>query len=77
MTATQAKWVERIIIGLCVLSILFIFQPFSILVSNSRLGGMPNCWRRSAISGVNQNSCKNNSPSTHVHTGLSGWIKFA
>ncbi|MDJ0628734.1 MAG: hypothetical protein QNJ44_10780 [Rhodobacter sp.] len=30
MTATQAKWVERIIIGLCVASILFIFQPFSI-----------------------------------------------
>ncbi len=30
MTATQAKWVERCIIGLCVLSILFIFQPFSI-----------------------------------------------
>ena len=30
MTATQAKWVERFIIGLCVLSVLFIFQPFSI-----------------------------------------------
>ena len=30
MTATQAKWVERSIIGLCVLSVLFIFQPFSI-----------------------------------------------
>ena len=30
MTAAQAKWVERIIIGVCVLSILFIFQPFSI-----------------------------------------------
>ena len=30
MTATQAKWVERVIIGLCVLSVLFIFQPFSI-----------------------------------------------
>ncbi|KMW59810.1 hypothetical protein AIOL_004794 [Candidatus Rhodobacter oscarellae] len=30
MTASQAKWVERIIIGLCVLSILFIFQPFYI-----------------------------------------------
>lgn len=30
MTAAQAKRVERIIIGLCVLSILFIFQPFSI-----------------------------------------------
>lgn len=30
MTANQAKWVERLIIGLCVLSILFIFQPFSI-----------------------------------------------
>ncbi|MDJ0827444.1 MAG: hypothetical protein QNJ16_18275 [Rhodobacter sp.] len=30
MTATQAKWVERSIIALCVLSILFIFQPFSI-----------------------------------------------
>ena len=30
MTAFQAKMVERIIIGLCVLSILAIFQPFSI-----------------------------------------------
>ena len=30
MTATQAKWVERCIIALCVISILFIFQPFSI-----------------------------------------------
>ncbi len=30
MTATQAKWIERTIIALCVLSILFIFQPFSI-----------------------------------------------
>lgn len=30
MTAAQAKWLERSIIGLCVLSILAIFQPFSI-----------------------------------------------
>lgn len=30
MTATQARWIERSIIGLCILSILFIFQPFSI-----------------------------------------------
>ena len=30
MTAFQAKMVERLIIGLCVLSILAIFQPFSI-----------------------------------------------
>ena len=30
MTAFQAKMVERLIIGLCVLSILMIFQPFSI-----------------------------------------------
>ncbi len=30
MTASQAKWVERSIIGLCILSVLFIFQPFSI-----------------------------------------------
>ncbi|MEM8914297.1 MAG: hypothetical protein AAGC83_00600 [Pseudomonadota bacterium] len=30
MTASQAKWIERSIIGLCVLSIVFIFQPFSI-----------------------------------------------
>ncbi len=30
MTASQAKWIERSIIGLCVLSVLFIFQPFSI-----------------------------------------------
>lgn len=30
MTARQAKWVERTIITLCVLSVLFIFQPFSI-----------------------------------------------
>lgn len=29
MTAAQAKWVERSIIGLCILSIVFIFQPFS------------------------------------------------
>jgi hypothetical protein len=29
MTAAQAKWAERSIIGLCVLSIFFIFQPFS------------------------------------------------
>lgn len=30
MTASQAKMVERFIIGLCVLSILAIFQPFSL-----------------------------------------------
>jgi len=30
MTATQAKLLERFIIGLCVLSIIAIFQPFSI-----------------------------------------------
>lgn len=30
MTASQAKLVERCIIGLCVLSILAIFQPFSL-----------------------------------------------
>lgn len=30
MTASQAKLVERLIIGLCVLSILAIFQPFSL-----------------------------------------------
>ena len=30
MTALQAKLIERGIIGLCVLSILFIFQPFSL-----------------------------------------------
>ena len=30
MTATQAKLLERAIIGLCILSIVFIFQPFSI-----------------------------------------------
>lgn len=30
MTAFQAKLAERIIIGLCVLSILAIFQPFSL-----------------------------------------------
>ena len=30
MTAAQAKLVERLIIGLCVASILAIFQPFSI-----------------------------------------------
>ena len=30
MTALQAKLIERSIIGLCVLSVLFIFQPFSI-----------------------------------------------
>jgi hypothetical protein len=29
MTAAQAKLIERLIIGLCVLSILAIFQPFS------------------------------------------------
>jgi len=30
MTASQAKWVERCIIGLCVASIIAIFQPFSL-----------------------------------------------
>ena len=30
MTALQAKTIERLIIGLCVLSVLAIFQPFSI-----------------------------------------------
>ena len=30
MTAFQAKMLERSIIGLCVLSVIFIFQPFSI-----------------------------------------------
>lgn len=30
MTASQAKLVERCVIGLCVLSILAIFQPFSL-----------------------------------------------
>ena len=30
MTATQAKILERLIIGLCIVSIVFIFQPFSI-----------------------------------------------
>lgn len=30
MTALQAKLLERSIIALCVISILFIFQPFSI-----------------------------------------------
>ncbi len=30
MTAAQAKLIERCIIGICVLSIVFIFQPFSI-----------------------------------------------
>jgi hypothetical protein len=30
MTASQAKLVERLIIGLCVLSVLAIFQPFSL-----------------------------------------------
>ena len=30
MTAAQAKWLERIIIGVCVLSVIAIFQPFSI-----------------------------------------------
>ena len=29
MTASQAKWLERSIISLCVVSILMIFQPFS------------------------------------------------
>ena len=30
MTAAQAKLIERCIIGLCVISIIFIFQPFSL-----------------------------------------------
>lgn len=30
MTAAQAKLAERLIIGLCVVAILFIFQPFSL-----------------------------------------------
>lgn len=30
MTAAQAKLIERCIIALCVLSIVFIFQPFSL-----------------------------------------------
>lgn len=30
MTAAQAKLIERFIIALCVLSIIFIFQPFSL-----------------------------------------------
>ena len=30
MTAAQAKLIERLIIGLCVLSIVAIFQPFSL-----------------------------------------------
>jgi len=30
MTATQAKWLERSIISLCIISILMIFQPFSL-----------------------------------------------
>lgn len=30
MTAAQAKLVERLIIGLCVASVLAIFQPFSL-----------------------------------------------
>lgn len=29
MTLTQAKWLERSIISLCVISIVMIFQPFS------------------------------------------------
>ena len=29
MTATQAKWLERSIITLCIVSVLMIFQPFS------------------------------------------------
>ena len=32
MTAAQAKLFERLIIGLCVLSILAIFQPFSMML---------------------------------------------
>lgn len=31
MTALQAKFIERSIIGLCLLSVIFIFQPFSIM----------------------------------------------
>lgn len=30
MTAFQAKLMERLIIGLCLVSVIFIFQPFSI-----------------------------------------------
>lgn len=30
MTAAQAKLIERCIIGLCAISIIFIFQPFSL-----------------------------------------------
>ena len=30
MTAAQAKLIERCIIALCVISIIFIFQPFSL-----------------------------------------------
>lgn len=29
MTATQAKWLERSIISICIVSLLMIFQPFS------------------------------------------------
>ena len=32
MTASQAKWTERIIVSFCVLSVLAIFQPFSIRI---------------------------------------------
>lgn len=32
MTAAQAKLIERSIIGLCVISIIFIFQPFSLFL---------------------------------------------
>ena len=30
MTAAQAKLIERLIIGLCVISLIFIFQPISL-----------------------------------------------
>jgi len=30
MTATQAKWLERSIISICVLAIIMIFQPYSL-----------------------------------------------
>ena len=30
MTASQAKWIEYGIIGLCVMALLMIFQPFTI-----------------------------------------------
>ena len=32
MTAGQAKWTERFIVSFCVLSVMAIFQPFSIKI---------------------------------------------